>query len=599
MQLTYPYLFYGTLALGLPLLIGLGLWAGWQRQRDLKAFGDLELVNRLTGNLSNPKRRVRFLMILTGIFLSSLALSGPQYGTKMVEVKRQGVDVIVALDVSRSMLAEDVQPNRLKRAQQELTALVDSLNGDRVGVVAFAGSAQIACPLTTDYAAVKMFLNYLTPDTIVRSGTNLSTAIRAAIQTFPEGSEGFRVLVLLTDGEDHDSDVLEAAREAKAVGIRILGIGFGNPAGEPIPIRDAGGTIRNYVKDDKGQTVVSKLDEATLKEITALTAGAYLTAYQGSIEAEKIAAIIGKMQKREISGGQFGAFENRFQFVLLPALLFLIVAYWLPQRRGAWLFFILMMLFFGQSAWAGPAAEDNNQGNRKYHKGDYEAALEAYRDAQIKNPDEPVVEYNLGNVLNRLERHEDAENSYQRALKSRDKKVRAKTLYNLGNNFFSQQKYKEAVEHYKAALKLKPRDEDTIYNLSQAMAFLKNPPPRQKKQKSQDEDKEKAEQKKDGQARPSQADPEKQGQQDKQHPGDDKEKSEDAKLDKKGEAKPDNEKADATPQKDVRDAPKPGEMSRQEAENLLNAVREAEKEAQKERMKQLKRQPATKGRQDW
>lgn len=598
MQLTYPYLFYGTLALGLPLLIGLGLWAGWQRQRDLKAFGDLELVNRLTGNLSNPKRRVRFLMILTGIFLSSLALSGPQYGTKMVEVKRQGVDVIVALDVSRSMLAEDVQPNRLKRAQQELTALVDSLNGDRVGVVAFAGSAQIACPLTTDYAAVKMFLNYLTPDTIVRSGTNLSTAIRAAIQTFPEGSEGFRVLVLLTDGEDHDSDVLEAAREAKAVGIRILGIGFGNPAGEPIPIRDAGGTIRNYVKDDKGQTVVSKLDEATLKEITALTAGAYLTAYQGSIEAEKIAAIIGKMQKREISGGQFGAFENRFQFVLLPALLFLIVAYWLPQRRGAWLFFILMMLFFGQSAWAGPA-EDNNQGNRKYHKGDYEAALEAYRDAQIKNPDEPVVEYNLGNVLNRLERHEDAENSYQRALKSRDKKVRAKTLYNLGNNFFSQQKYKEAVEHYKAALKLKPRDEDTIYNLSQAMAFLKNPPPRQKKQKSQDEDKEKAEQKKDGQARPSQADPEKQGQQDKQHPGDDKEKSEDAKLDKKGEAKPDNEKADATPQKDVRDAPKPGEMSRQEAENLLNAVREAEKEAQKERMKQLKRQPATKGRQDW
>jgi Ca-activated chloride channel family protein len=170
----------------------------------------------LTSHLSSVRGKIRGAALAAGLLLLALALSGPQYGAKMVEVQRQGVDVMIALDVSKSMLAEDVKPNRLIRAQQELSTLVDKLGSDRVGVIAFAGSAQVACPLTTDYSAAKMFLSYITPYSVAVPGTSLGAAIRTAVEAFPKGGEGFRVLVLLTDGEDHRSDPLDAAKEAKA-----------------------------------------------------------------------------------------------------------------------------------------------------------------------------------------------------------------------------------------------------------------------------------------------------------------------------------------------------------------------------------------------
>ena len=273
MQFVYPVIFYLVLGILLPALVIIALWARWQRQRDLRVFGNQSLVDQLIQDLSNTRRVLKGLALLAGLFLLGLSLAGPQYGVKMVEVLRQGVDVIIILDVSQSMLAEDVRPNRLERAQQELGAFIDHLGGDRVGIIAFAGSAQVACPLTTDYVAAKMFLNYLSPQSVSVAGTELGTAIRAGLEIFPEGSEGYRVLVLLTDGEDHDSKVIEAAQEAKAAGVKILSIGFGSPGGEPIPIRNAKGEIVDYVKDKNGKTVMSRLDEATLKKITDMTGG--------------------------------------------------------------------------------------------------------------------------------------------------------------------------------------------------------------------------------------------------------------------------------------------------------------------------------------
>jgi len=602
MQFIHPVILYSVLGVLLPLMIVVALWSRWQRQQDLQAFGSRELVEQLTGHLSSPRRIIRSLALMAGLFLMGIALSGPQYGMKMVEVHRQGVDVIIALDVSRSMMAEDVRPNRLQRAQQELSALIDHLQGDRVGVIAFAGSAQVACPLTTDYPAAKMFLNYLAPEFVPVPGTALSAAIHMALETFPSGGEGYRVLVLLTDGEDHDSHVLEAAREAKAAGVKILSIGFGTPAGEPIPVRDSQGKIKSYVKDVSGKTVVSRLDEAILKKITEVTGGMYLPAHHGSLEAKQIADLINQMRKRDVSAGQYGAFADRYQFALLPALILLLLAFWLPERRGSWLFMVLVLVLIPQISLAG-TAEDVNKGNRAYKKGKYEESLQAYRDAQIKRPDEPVVDYNLGNALHQLKKYDEAEKAYQRALKSKDKALRARTLYNLGNTYFQSHKYGEAVRHYREALKLKPRDEDTIYNLAQAIMLMKNPPPDKQKQKEKHRTGQKRKEKSGkGQRVADEQGQEKAKGKKEQAKGQQKKLDEKAKLtgpDDRGEAQSEERKEQETPPGQLQDAPRPGEMQPEEAENILNAVREAEKEAQRKRMKKMQQQPSRRGRPDW
>jgi Ca-activated chloride channel family protein len=595
MQFTHSVFFYCALAL-IPLLIGAGVWGRWQRGRDLKAFGAPDMVARLFGHLSPTRRTIRNMAWGAGVLLLCLALAGPQYGVKMVEVRRQGVDVIIALDVSRSMLAEDVKPNRLQRAQQELAALIDSLGGDRVGVIAFAGSAQVACPLTTDYAAAKMFLNYLTPDTVALPGTALGRAIRLALKTFPQGGEGYRVLVLLTDGEDHHSQPLEAAREAKAAGVRIINIGFGTPEGEPVPERDSAGRIKKYIKNQTGQIVVSKLDEKSLKEIAALTNGAYLPAHEGNLEAGNIAEIINRMQKREVSAGQYGTSEDRFQYILFPALMLLMLALWLPGRRGAWLWMFPMILLGALPVQAG-IADDINKGNREYKKEKYESALTKYRDAQIKRPEHPIIHYDMGNALHKLEKYPEAEQAYNRVLKSKNRKLRAKTFYNLGNNYLEQEQYTEAVKQYHKALKLKPRDEDTIYNLSQALALLKQPPPGKKQDKQKDDSKEKSSRKQQpgGEAKDDK-DRDKSDEKSQAKSGDSKNS---AGPDEHGNAKADQDAGQQTPDEELLPGPKPGEMSRENAENILDAVREAEQDAQRERLKKMRKQGAAKGQENW
>ncbi len=587
MQFTQLTVFYLTI-LALPLaLAALAWWAAWQRQQDLKKVGDPQLLNQMLRHLSPTRRGLRGAAFMLGLFLLGLALAGPQYGVKMVEVSRQGLDVIIALDVSRSMLAEDIEPNRLARAQQELAALIDSLRGDRVGVIAFAGSAHVACPLTTDYAAAKMFLKYLTPNSVPTAGTALGQAIRRAVSIFPEGGEGYRVLVLLTDGEDHDSQALAAAEAAKAAGVKILSIGFGTPAGEPIPVQGASGQVSGYLKDSQGRTVVSRLDEATLQKITQITGGAYWPAHQGGLEADALARLIGRMQKRDVSAGQYGAQENRYQFVLVPALLVLLLGFWLPLRRRAWLLLLPWLILVANPASADTAGAVN-QGNRDYKKGKYEEALKKYQDAKIKNPREPIVDYNMGNAYHHLEQAEDAEKAYERVLKGKKRALQARTWYNLGNTYFRQQKYKEAIAAYRQALKIKPRDQDTIYNLAQALYLLKNPQAAQQHKKEQEE---KSQQQQKQSSGKSDQDPAKASGQ----------KSADPQKgpDDRGETKAKDGETQDTPKEAKPARPRPGEMSKQEAENILDAVRESEqaaREAQKEKMPNPVRE---KGRPDW
>lgn len=600
MDFSHSTIFYLALAL-IPVLAAGALLAWWRRRRDYRAFADSAFAAQMTSHLSPARATVKALSLLAGLALLGLALAGPQWGSRMVEVRRQGVDVMIALDVSRSMLAEDVKPNRLQRAQQELTALIDQLDGDRVGVIAFSGNAQVACPLTSDYAAAKMFMNYLTPDSIAIPGTSLGDAIRLAIQAFPKGGEGFRVLVLLTDGEDHRSRPEEAAREAKAAGIRILAVGFGTPGGEPIPVRDDGGHVIGYMKDSAGQSVVSKLDEGMLKRLAETTGGAYWPAAGGTLEAERMAELIGRMQKRDLSAGKYGAAEDRFQFALLPALALLMLSVWLPTRRRSWLLLIPLALMLAPPAGADVSG-DVNQGNRAYRKQQYGPALQKYQDAQIQSPDSEVVQYDLGNALHKLGKFQEAEQAYRRALKSKDQDLRRRAWHNLGNNYFQQQKYSEAIEPYRQALRLRPGDPDTANNLALALRLVKQPP--QPKQKSSKQDKQ------DGKQGQNQS---AQGQQD-QNGGRDQ-RQEEGRLGKSGQKQqgPDDRGERQAGREDGQQpsreengndrarAPKPGEMSPEDADNLLDAAREAEQDAQRRRLSGIQDQGKGKvnGIEDW
>ncbi|NTV51425.1 MAG: VWA domain-containing protein [Candidatus Firestonebacteria bacterium] len=581
MEFSQPGFFYAALSL-LVIFPLAGVVIFWRRKSDYRAFGFLEAFQNLTAHLSPLRRLLKTILLMSGLFFLTLALAGPQWGSKMVEVRRQGVDVLIALDVSRSMLAEDIKPNRLQRAQQELTALIDQLKGDRVGVLAFAGNAQMACPLTSDFEAAKMFLGYLTPDSITVPGTSLGEAIRLAITMFPKGDEGSRVLVLLTDGEDHHSQPVEAAEAAKAAGIRIVSIGLGTPGGEPIPIRDNSNNVTGYVKDAHGKSVVSRLDEGLLKQITQITGGAFWPSATGSLEAARLSEVIGQMQKRDISAGQYGASEDRFQYALLPGLLCLLAAFWLPQRRRSWLLMVPLLLGLNLTPARADVGSDINQGNRNYTNRRYETALQKYQDAQIKAPDSAVVQHNLGNALHKLNKFEEADAAYRQVLKTKKPQLASQAWYNLGNNFLQQRKFSEAIEPYRRALKINPKDEDALNNLALVLRFLKKPPADTRPKQDQKPSEQKPGQGQNGQG---QSQNEKQNSQG-QKPGTgqtQKPSGPDDKGEQKSDKKADGDSPDAQGVNPAK-APKPGEMSPEDAVNLLNAVRDSEKEAQQKRL---------------
>ena len=273
-------------------------------------------------------------MSLSYIFLV-LALSRPQIGTTLELVKRSGLDIMVGLDISASMLAEDIKPNRLLKAKHVISSFVDRLEGDRVGLIAFAGDSFVQCPLTIDYAAAKLLLDALSVDTISQSGTEISQAIEIAASSFNQEEDKYKILIFFTDGEDHGKKAVEAARTAANQGIRIYCVGVGLPnQGTPIPFRQANGELRGYKHDRNGTPIVTKLEDALLREIAQLTNGNYYQATPGETEINRLVAELTAIEKREIEERQFTQYEDRFQYFLAFALLFLVWEFLLPESRS-------------------------------------------------------------------------------------------------------------------------------------------------------------------------------------------------------------------------------------------------------------------------
>lgn len=314
-------------------LVVLLWWAGRQRRKLFSTWGDLSLLERLTQTINLKSRRWKSVLLITGAGLLVFAAARPQYGQRLTYVKREGIDLLVAVDVSASMLAEDVKPNRLELARRDVAGLINRLQGDRIGLLAFAGVAFVQCPLTLDYGAAKLFLDVLNPNLIPEPGTAIGEAIRTAQQAFVQKERKYKVLILITDGEDHDTDPIGAAKEAAREGIRIYTIGMGSSDGEPIPLRGPNGQLIGYKKDESGQVVVSRLDETTLQKIALETNGKYYRGTTGGLELDHIYDEIAKMEKKGLKGEYQTQYEDRYQYPLFLGLLLVLVEFILPERR--------------------------------------------------------------------------------------------------------------------------------------------------------------------------------------------------------------------------------------------------------------------------
>lgn len=317
----------------LPLLAVFFWYASQMKQQALRRFGNMELLLQLMASTSTKRQILKKTLLFTGIACILLAFLRPQFGTRLEEVKREGQDIIIALDVSASMYAEDIKPNRLEKAKHEIEGIIDRLEGDRIGLVAFAGVSFVQCPLTLDYSAAKIFLDIMDRNLIPVPGTAITSAIRTAIGAFNQEERKHKVLILITDGEDHEGEPVEMAKEAARQGIVIYTVGIGSREGVPIPELGSNNAATGYKKNQQGEVVISKLDEITLEKIALETNGKYYRATPGEEELDRIYESISGMEDKEQGVLEFTQFEEQFQWLVLGALLCMLLEYVLPERR--------------------------------------------------------------------------------------------------------------------------------------------------------------------------------------------------------------------------------------------------------------------------
>ncbi len=320
--------------LGIVPALGLFFFFSFRmRRKKLEKFIGASLAEKLSGEFSRPKAILRSLLILAFFTFAVVALARPQWGARLETVHRRGVDIIAALDVSYSMNAEDVAPNRLEKAKSEIRSLMEKSAGDRIGLVGFSGAAVVQCPLTLDHGAVLLFLDAATAGMAPEPGTSLAAAIETATSAFVAKERKYKVLILFTDGEDLGGQVGRAIEKAKEAGAIIYAVGIGTPQGKPIPIRDAKGDVAEYRKDPDGQIVISSLDERSLAEITDQTGGRYFRATASGNEIDALYQDISGLEKKELESRLQKNFEDRFQYPLALAIIFLAAECWLTERR--------------------------------------------------------------------------------------------------------------------------------------------------------------------------------------------------------------------------------------------------------------------------
>ena len=319
----------------IPVIMMLFFVMKYRKKKAWKKLGEENLLNQLAPTVSKSKPILKMMLYCFAFALIVVGLANPQIGTKLEEVKREGVDVIICLDVSNSMRAEDIRPSRLERSKQAISRFIDKLENDRIGIIVFAGHAYVQLPITTDFSAAKLFLSTITTDLVPTQGTAIGAAIDLSMESFVGQDNKHKTLVIITDGENHEDDALESAKKANAEGVIIHTVGMGSPDGAPIPVFQ-NGVKTDYLKDNEGHTVITKLDQASLEKIAAEGKGIFVRASNSDDGLESVIKEIGKMNKKTLGSKQFADYEDRFQYFLGAGLLILLLEFIISNRKSIW-----------------------------------------------------------------------------------------------------------------------------------------------------------------------------------------------------------------------------------------------------------------------
>lgn len=326
--------------LAIPVLIVCAYLAFKVRSQKNKQFFKPEIYDYLTSYVSRKKRNIKFILEILALVFIVLSLARPQLGETTEQIKMEGIEIIFALDISNSMMAEDLKPNRLEVAKNTITKLLDRISGYKIGLIGFAGSSALLSPLTTDYSALKMFLETISPDSVSTQGTNFGNVIQSAMESFKRGgvetdelTKVNRVIVFISDGEYHDEKALSKVKELAAKGVRIFAIGAGTAQGAPIPARDNFGQLKGYKKDKSGQIVMSRVNTDFLRELAAAGQGAYYNASFSGDEVRQLETDLGKLEKTEFESDFMKKYDERFQIPLFIAFVLLILEMSMTERK--------------------------------------------------------------------------------------------------------------------------------------------------------------------------------------------------------------------------------------------------------------------------
>lgn len=466
------------------------------RQRAMERFARGSVLSEIAYSFDLKKRKAKDLLLLLSFAFMLFALLRPQWGFEWKEIRRRGVDIIIALDTSNSMLAEDVKPNRIRRSKLAIIDFVKNLRGDRVGLIAFAGTAVTQSPLTLDYNGFLISLGDVDTYTVPVGGTSLASAIDRAIEMFDDSGVGERVLILITDGEDFGGGLDRAVERARANEIKIFAVGVGSPEGELIPVPDDRGKS-GFLRDRDGELVKTRLNELTLQKIAVQTGGMYVRASGAGFGLDAIyEEKISKFQQQEFKAVMEKKYHERFQIPLVLAFLILLieplagdrknprkeahgrpaeaeVSGKKPSRTARKAIPLILTVFLISSPETVFAFGERGRAARLFRQERYDEALEMYNDALEKRPRDPVLEYNRAVVLYRKGDMGSARESFLRAGVFGDSDVEIRSLYNIGNTKFrmaeslpepSLDLYTDALEYYKKAIRLDPEDIDAKYN---------------------------------------------------------------------------------------------------------------------------------------
>ncbi len=316
----------------IPALAFLHLYLAKRRRSALDKFGENHLISQLMPSVSFIRPTIKFYLLLVALVALIITMSGPQFGTKLQTVSRKGIELIIALDVSNSMNAKDIEPSRLERAKMAVARLVDKLQNDRIGLIVFAGQAYTQLPMTTDYPSAKMFLNAINTDIVPSQGTAIGKAISLGMSSFSTQENVNRAIVVITDGENHEDDAIEAATEAASQGIQVYTVGMGLPAGSPIQVK--GGNSNDFLKDKEGNVVISRLDESMLQNVAIAGNGSYIPANNISNGINELVDELSNLEKSELESKSYTEYDDQFQYFAGFALILLFLEFLILERKN-------------------------------------------------------------------------------------------------------------------------------------------------------------------------------------------------------------------------------------------------------------------------